>query len=215
MGAVLSDLEPRYPARIRSPGSYLRCAALMAIAAVGLHEIRSTERLGEHANGALAAGAHGYLDMLTLAVSVLAAVAVAHLLVRLTLNRPLPTRKRYAHHRTLRLWWLVSIVLIAAGFGQEALESLVATSTSPTVTGLLDHAGWTAIPLAILFAGGVVLGVRGADAAIARGAGRRLARARRRRGTGRRRLPRGHLRLPAPLADRASGRAPPPAALVL
>ncbi len=214
LGAVLTDLEPRYPARIRSPGSYLRCAVLMAIAAIGIHEIRSAERLGEHANGTLAAGAHGYVDLLTLAVTVLGAVAAAHLMVRLVITRH-STATPYAPHRTLRVWWLASIVLISVGFGQELLESLAAPGSSPNVAGMLDQGGWTAIPLAILLAGGVALGVRGADVAIARAGGRRFAPARRRRGTGSRRLPRGHLRLPAPLADRASGRAPPPAALVL
>jgi hypothetical protein len=187
----------------------------MAIAAVGLHEIRSVERLGEHASGALAAGAHGYVDLLTLAVSVLAAVAAAHLVVRLAVSRPSPTDTRYLPHRTLRLWWLASVVLISVGFGQEVLESMVATGSSPAVAGLLDHSGWSAIPLAILFAGGVALGARGADVAIARAAGRRSTPVRRGRGRGRRRLPRGHLRLPEPLADPASERAPPRAALAL
>jgi|GEM_PF-4728859 hypothetical protein len=182
----------------------------MAVAALGLHELRSSARLGEHAHQALADSAHGYVGTLTLAVGVLAAAATAHLLVRLAVAWASPRGPGYAPHRTLRLWWLASVVLVCVCFGQELLESLAATGHSPSTAGLLDHGGWTGVPLAILFGGGVALAVRGSDAAIAFATRRPRAAARRRGGAGSHRLPAGHPRPHEPLADLAAGRAPPP-----
>jgi hypothetical protein len=182
----------------------------MAVAALGLHELRSAARLGEHAQPTLVDSAHGYVDTVTVLVSVLAAAAAAHLLVRLVAGWRSAEGTCYAPHHTLRLWRLASIVLVCVCFGQELLESVTTMGHSPGLAGLLGHGGWTAVPFAILFGGGVALAVRGSDAAIAfAGRPRHRNAARRRAVTEARRLPSGHPRPREPLADLAAGRAPP------
>lgn len=182
----------------------------MAAAALGLHELRSEARLGEHAQPELVHNAHGYLGTLTLVVGVLVAIAAAHLLVRLAVGWRSDDSRCYAPHRTLRLWRLASVALVCVCFGQEVFEGFVATGQPVGLEELLGRGGWTAIPLAVLFGGAVAVAVRGSDAAIAFAARSRHGAVRLALGHEQQRLAPGHPRPHEPLADLAARRAPPP-----
>jgi hypothetical protein len=183
----------------------------MAVATLSLHELRSSAELGGHTHAELARYAHGYIATLTLAVAVLVALASAHLLVRLAFSMRSADAARYVARPGRPLWLWAAITLLGISLGQDLVESLVAAGDPSYLADVFGHGGWTTMPLALLFGGGVALAVRGSDTALAL-----ASRGRRQRVGGtamlrsRRPLPAGHQRFTDPLADAAAGRAPPP-----
>lgn len=191
--------------------SRFRVAALMAVGALVVHQLRYLIAFGDQAPHQLATEGHGYLGSVVLAVGLLAAVALGLFLRRLLLAWGSGVSAQ-ARTSGLRLWLAASLGLLAIFVGQELLEGLLASGHPVGLHGVFGHGGWTAIPLAVAIGGLVAAATRGAEAAIGTVASARWRTPRRAPihtasrhladGPRRRRL--------SPLAGAAAGRAPPP-----
>lgn len=188
----------------------LRPAALLAAAAVGVHELRFVVGFG-HGDGELARDEHAYL---ALGVSLAAALLLGACTVFV---RSLQEARRagMVEHGPpasfARAWLASSAALSAIYIGQELLEPVFAAGHPGGLTGVLGHAGWAAFLFAVILGALVALLLCGARAAIVRAA----ARSRRH---GRRRMSGGVLvprhgeygwSAAPPLALHLAGRAPP------
>lgn len=186
-----------------------RALALLPLAAVGLHQLRYKLAYGGHAGHELGVEGHAYLNSLTPALVLAAALVAAELLTRFARawrrDGDLPGRPPVF---VLGLAIAAALVLIYAG--QELLEGLLASGHPAGFIGVFGGGGWWAGPLALAFGFGIALLLRGAAAAIAL-----IARARsggRPRAFRPRRQPAPRIVfLPArsPFASAAPGRAPP------
>jgi hypothetical protein len=119
---------------------YLRLAALLAIGAPVLHQLRY---LLVGTSGELAQQGHGYLADLLPALAVLVLSVALATLIRGTegaspARAPLPRRIA-----------MFSIALLAIYAGQESLEGLLAAGHPGGPGELLGAGGWIALPLAI------------------------------------------------------------------
>jgi hypothetical protein len=149
---------------LRSRSSLLATAALLAAAALGVHELRYLFAFGDAADGRLAAEGHAYLSWLSPLVGGLVALAAAgfvHVVARG--GDPAPA----APVRLGRLWLVCAAALALTYVAQESLEGLLAGGHASGVTGILGHGGWIALVLAAGFAAPVTLLLRGRAAAVA------------------------------------------------
>src|SRR3954451_669045 len=105
----------------RSP-SMLRATALVAVAALALHELRYLIGYGGGTPEALASQGHGYLPLASGLIGVLFVVALAQLAARVLRE----TGERSAPG--LRLTWAwAGIALLAIFVAQESLEGLLSS----------------------------------------------------------------------------------------
>jgi len=188
----------------------LRPAALLAAAAVGVHELRFAVGFG-HGDGELARDEHAYL---ALGVSLAAALllgACAVFIRSLREARRAGMVEHGAHAGFARAWLASSAALSAIYVGQELLEPVFAAGHPGGLTGVLGHAGWVAFLFAVILGALVALLLCGARAAIVRAAARGRRRGRRRRSQRLLVGGRGEHGWPAapPLALHLAGRAPP------
>jgi hypothetical protein len=137
-------------------------AALLAAAALGVHELRYVLAFGDGAGGRLAAEGHAYLSWLSPLVGGLVALAAAGFVHAVAGGRG----ALRAPVRLGRLWLACAAALALTYVAQESLEGLVAAGHPSGVTGVLGHGGWIALALAAGFAAPVALLVRGGAAAI-------------------------------------------------
>jgi hypothetical protein len=188
---------------VPSLGWRIRAGALIAVGALGVHDLRYVLAYHGHASQELALQGHGYLRFATPLVAgllVLAAAAFAARLMRAYAGadggspRPLPS--------TSRMWAFAAALLICVYSTQEWLEGLLAEGHPGGIGAPFSHGGWLALPLALAIGLLIALALRGAAAAIAVAAAR------------------GHARLepPAPSellsrVERSVWSAPPPGAL--
>jgi membrane protease YdiL (CAAX protease family) len=161
-------------------------AALLAVGALALHQLRYLLAYGGEAGTALESQGHSYLDT---AAPLLVAVAVALLVVSVLIPAfvrlaPVLARDVCATERAAGY----AAALLAVYFAQELAEGVLAGGHPAGLAGVLGFGGWLALPLAMAL---------GALASVVRGwlyrAERSLATA-----LGRRRLPRPQRRAPAP-----------------
>lgn len=194
---------------MRPSGSTLRVAALIAVAALALHELRYLIGFGGDAGAALEARGHGYLGAAGIVAALLAALAAAELLVAVRRSLRSGTSSPQAPFGVL--WMAATCVLVAVYAGQELAEGVLVTGHPDGVATLAAANGWVAAPLAVAIGAVVALAVRGSAAVEA------LAAARGARGTAparglapRRPAPAPELAPPSSLLARhLAGRAPP------
>jgi hypothetical protein len=182
----------------------LRATALVAVAALALHELRYLIGYGGGTPEALASQGHSYLPVVSGLAGVLLALALAQLAARVL---------RGSGERNPRgfrsAWALASVALLAIFVGQESLEGLLSSGHPAGVAAVTAHGGLVAVPLALALGGLVALGLRSASRLVAGAARRRLPLPSRPRLVQRR----PDLRVPRPragvLALNLAGRAPP------
>lgn len=187
----------------------VRVVALVALAAVAVHELRFWVGFSR-ADAKLIHDEHAYLSLGLSLVGVLAVAGVASFVRSLGRARRSGTSEPSGRPRFARTWAATSAVLIAVYSGQELLEGVLAEGHPAGLGGIVGHAGWLALVLAVVFGAVIAWLLRGAHTAVIRAArgqpsGRRLGLA----PTGR------HLSLRAlgssvaVLARNLAGRAPP------
>jgi hypothetical protein len=147
---------------LRSRSSLPATAALLAAAALGVHELRYVLAFGDGAGGRMAAEGHAYLSWLSPVVGGLVALAAAGF-VHAVAGGGGAVR---AQVRLVRLWLVCAAALAVTYIAQESLEGLLAAGHPSGVAGVLGHGGWIALALAAGFAAPVALLVRGGAAAI-------------------------------------------------
>ena len=188
-----------------------RAAALLPLAALGVHDLRYRLAYGGDAGHELARQGHAYLGIAKPLVGVLCALAAAEMVARLARAWRIGEAAERNWSRS-RLWAAATVALVAVFFGQELLEGAIFAGHPAGLAGVMGAGGWLALPLSVAAAGLLTLFLAGARA------GARALAARRRRATARgalagtRPLPLAvAARRPAPLASAAAGRAPPQA----
>jgi len=191
----------------------MRAGALIAVGALGVHDLRYLLAYHGDAGHELSLQGHGYLRLATPLIAglvVLAAAAFATRLLRAYTAgdgdepRALPS--------TRRIWILASALLVSVYSVQEWVEGGLAAGHPGGLSAPYSHGGWLAIPLALLIGLVIALALRGAAAAIAVAAAH--GRARLARPAASKLLPRVGRSVwsapsPAPLARRLALRAPP------
>ena len=186
----------------------LRAGALLAAAALLLHELRYVFGYGAGADNALAAHGHAYLTFLTPVVAGFLALAGGVFLVAardaLTGRSSVPLRARLTS-----TWLAAAAVLVLVFCVQESLEGLVVAGHPGGAAALLGSGGWIALPLAGALGGVVALVLRGSEAVLHAVARKRRRRPRPAAGPLRRPPAARFFVIPAPLARHAAGRAPP------
>jgi hypothetical protein len=185
----------------------VRLAAVIAPAALLLHELRYLIGFGDHAGAALASRGHAYLPLAAGVAGLLLTLGTAQLLV--ALGRAHRSAREEAPAGFAATWLTVAAALLAVYSAQELLEALLAPGHEPAAAALVAGGGWSALPLALAIGAAVALLLRFVQRAVALAAAR-----------GRRPLPRGAGRTvgrpAAPvlgagpvLARHLAGRAPP------
>lgn len=116
----------------------LRLAAIMALGAFALHQLRYLI-----AASAEAAQGHGYMMDLMPPVAVLVLAAVVATLIRGTEGAS-PARAPL-----VRRIAVFALALLAIYVAQESLEGLMATGHASGIAAPLAHGGWLALPLAL------------------------------------------------------------------
>jgi len=139
----------------------LRTAALLLVAALGVHQLRYVAGFGSRSSGALADHGHSYLAIVTPCLAVLAAFAVAKLLVRAAEGA---AREKGMVSPLLVVWAAVTVALLALYSGQELLEGALTAHHPSGWEGVIGNGGWSAAPLSVVFGGLVALTLRAASA---------------------------------------------------
>ncbi len=191
----------------------LRGAALMPAAALLVHQLRYELAFGADAPRALATQGHAYLSSLTPWIVLLAALALGASLGGLVQRWARAGGGAGARRRAgVGAWLLASGALVAIFSGQELLEGAFAGGHAAGVAAVLGGGGWWALPSALLVGGLLALALRAgalAGSALAELAPLRL-RLRAPVRLGGQAIPvLPVLRIAAPLARAAAGRAPP------
>jgi hypothetical protein len=186
----------------------LRATALIAVASLGLHQLRYLLGYGSHAHDALAAQGHAYLSLVGLAGALVLALAAAQLMA--ALSRAWRTGAGEGAPPPVGLVWLAASVSLAGVYtGQELLEAALSAGHPGGVAALTAHGGLMAYPLAVVIGLVVALALRGAAVAVAAVARRRRSPASRERGPSRFGPVAVDRRSRAALAGGVSPRAPP------
>ena len=184
----------------------LRLAAILAVGAFALHQLRYLLAFGPSSPAGLGQHGHGYMTELLAPLAVLILAAGVATLIRGTEGASptgAPLGRRVA---------IFAVVLYAIYVGQESLEAILSAGDTAGLASVVAGGGWIALPLA-LGIGGVATVLAGAleavERAIAVAHSERNIRSRAPAVQGRP-LPARGLRLPsAPLAFGLARRPPP------
>ncbi len=130
---------------LRKRESVPRTAALLALGALALHQLRYLVATGGHPGETLATQGHGYMSG---ALPVLAAFVVAALSAGLL--RALAGHEPGAPSRLHRRTFGLAVTLFAVFAVQESLEGLLAAGHTTGLGAVLAAGGWTALPLALV-----------------------------------------------------------------
>lgn len=184
----------------------VRLAAILALGAFALHQLRYLVAFGGSSSAELARQGHGYMAD---ALPVLAVFALSALLATLIRGRYGARLVRASLPRRASIF---ALALFAIFVGQESLEGLIAAGHPGGLAAVLASGGWLAIPLALALGAVAALlsrALEGIEVAIARRHDARvLPRAPRVRG--RARAGRGAALALTPLAFGLARRPPPP-----
>ncbi len=142
----------------------VRLAAVIATAALVLHELRYLIGFGGHAGEALAARGHDYLPLAGGFACLLLALAAAQLLA--ALDRARKTARTERTPSFTRLWLALAIVLLAVYSGQELLEAVLSPGQQLGPATVFADGGWSAVPLAVALGALAALLLRGAERAV-------------------------------------------------
>jgi hypothetical protein len=191
--------------RVRGPRLHLQTAALIAVGALAVHELRVVAGYGHDAELIMGAPGHAYLPFATGLVVVLLALSAmqfAHRMIRAAAGSPV-----MAHRASFRARWLgTSVLLVAVYLAQATAESFFDPGHP-----IVGHGGWSVVPLALAVAGAIVVLTGAADRAVMAIAAPPISRI----------VVTGPaqavavapspvaIKRPAPLASRSAGRAPP------
>jgi hypothetical protein len=162
---------------VPSLGWRIRAGALIAVGALGVHDLRYLLAYHHRAGHELAVQGHGYLHLATPLIAgtlVLAVAAFAMRVMRAYTEGDAPR----ALPGTTRIWPLVSALLLGVYSCQEWLEGALADGHPGGIAAPYSHGGWIALPLALAIGLLIALALRGAAAAIAVAATRGRARLR-------------------------------------
>ncbi|HEX6459829.1 MAG TPA: hypothetical protein VF032_12985 [Thermoleophilaceae bacterium] len=196
-----------------SLGWRIRAGALIALGALGVHDIRYLLAYGSGAGHELSLQGHGYLRLATPLVAGLVVLAAAAFAARVMRAYAVGEEgERRALPSTRRLWGFASALLVCVYASQEWVEGTLASGHPGGIGAPFSHGGWVAIPLALVIGLLIALALRGAAAAIAVAAARGRARLRRPAAAPSPLLLAGSASLSprrAPLARRLAPRAPP------
>jgi hypothetical protein len=130
--------------RTARTSSALRTAALIALGAFAVHQLRYLAAYGGGAGKALGAQGHAYLAALVPPFVIVAASAVLGTLVAAALDSPrLQPRRRVAG------WGFCAAALVAVFTVQELAEGVLAAGHPAGVAALLGHGGWIVVPIAV------------------------------------------------------------------
>ena len=184
----------------------LRLAAILALGAFALHQLRYLIAFGSSSSAQLAHQGHGYLAGV---LPILCVFAVSALLATLVRGRRGAALRGASAPRRIGTFALLLLAIYAT---QESIEGMLAAGHPDGVAALLSHRGWLALPLAAVLGAASALAARLLEQVeVAIGAGRvrrkRLQRAPRVRG--RARSPFADSLISAPLAFGLARRPPP------
>jgi hypothetical protein len=184
----------------------VRLAAILALGAFALHQLRYLIAFGGSSSAELARQGHGYMAD---ALPILGVFALSALLGTLLRGR---YGARMVRASLLQRAWIFALGLLAIFVTQESLEGMIAAGHPGGIAAVLASGGWLAIPLALaLGAVAAVLAraLEGIEVAIAaRHRTHVLPRAPRVRGSAR--MGRSLARPLSPLAFGLARRPPPP-----
>ena len=154
----------------------LRRAALLAVGALSLHQLRYLAGYGGNAGDAAAAHGHGYLSWVAVAaVGLVVAAGCAFVLALAGARRARGSEAAPAGFA--RAWLAASAALAVIYSVQELAEGWLAHGHPGGAAALLGHGGWTAYALALAIGALVALALRGARRAVVLAArGRRIGR---------------------------------------
>jgi hypothetical protein len=170
--------------RRASAESQARTAALIALGAFAVHQLRFLAGYGQAAGSELAHQGHGYMQGALPVLAAFAAAAIAAGFLRAALGRSRAAERRGcpgAADTLVRRSVCFSVAIAAIYCGQEALEGMLAAGHPGGVAAVLGSGGWLALPLAVVVGalcalldrGVVVLERAIAVAAVVRGPARR------------------------------------------
>jgi hypothetical protein len=150
----------------------VRSALLMPLAALAVHQGRYYLAFGAHTPARLLRDGHSYLGSVVPFAVLGAALALGLLAGRLARawqgaggsGRSRSTAPR--PHSLLRIWALISIVLLSLYCVQELTEGALATGHAGGLAGVAGSGGWLALPLAIAAGGVLTLMLRAGDALV-------------------------------------------------
>lgn len=117
--------------------------ALLALGALGVHELRYRVGFGEAAQEALRAHGHDYLTVGGPLVGVLAALVLGRGVALWAGGRSAPVDARW---RLTALWPALALALAAIFSVQELLEGVLASGHPSGVAAVLAGGGWAADP---------------------------------------------------------------------
>jgi hypothetical protein len=197
----------RHKAR-RLPPSW-RLMLMMPLAAWSVHQLRYLLAYGAGTGRALSEQGHAYLTPLTPAVVALAALAFGGILVRFARAWSDGVADRDSEHRTLRLWVVTVVGLLAIYAGQELAEGALAGGHDQGLAAVFGNGGWLVLPVSLVVGGLVALCLRGVHVAELLIARHRALAACRDESPSRPSYPPAPLRRSSPLATQGAGRAPP------
>ncbi len=139
--------------RRTSAASVVRTAALIAVGAFVVHQLRYLAGYGHAAGSELSRQGHGYLEaaLPVLAGFLLSALAAGLLRAALGRARHLRSEAKPPGADTLRRRAVLFTFAIAAVFcSQESLEGILCAGHPDGLAAFLSHGGWLALPLAAL-----------------------------------------------------------------
>jgi hypothetical protein len=119
----------------------VRLAAILAVGAFALHQLRYLIAPGASSSAALSS--HGYMTDLLAPIAVLVLAAAVATLIRGTegaLPEGAPLGRRIV---------VFGVALLAIYVGQESLEAILATGHPASPAAMLAGGGWIALPLAL------------------------------------------------------------------
>jgi hypothetical protein len=168
--------------RPRSADPRLRAALLMPLAALGVHQGRYYLAFGAHTPARLLHDGHSYLGSVVPFAVLGAALALGIFAGRFARawqgvgggGGSGSTGRRA--HSMVRIWMLISVVLLGLYCAQELTEGALAAGHAGGPAGVLGSGGWLAVPLAIAIGGVLTLALRAGDALVEFITAKRLSR---------------------------------------
>jgi len=143
------------------------CAALLAVAALAVHELRYL--LAPIDDGGAPAARHGYLAILAPVLALALAGALGQRLSVLAGARPGPRPSPEPPTSATRLWLACAAALLVLYVSQETLEALLSGARGGALSVAVGHGGWVAAPLAGAMGALIALVLRAPQAPLAMG----------------------------------------------
>lgn len=122
------------------------CAALLAVVALGVHELRYL--LAPITDSGALAARHGYLAILAPVLALALAGALGQRLSGLAGAHPGQRRAPEHPASWTRVWLAAAAALLILYVAQETLEALLSGAQGGALSVPLRHGGWIAAPLA-------------------------------------------------------------------